>query len=193
MDIAKKYIYGCTECISSEYCWGTNRGETLTEQLLNISLLNDLAATWLHHLSCYFISLVTFRHISPKCDMSATVPPLQCQCVCAGCYVAPDGGVTLKTIDNGQHSVQDTGTGHQASWPLRSAPLVPVSCVHAMLLLVACIYCFPSVLLSAAPGSEWSCTLGEISSWIVFETSAVTTTVQWLFRHSRYYLHCCWR
>ena len=116
--------------------------------------------------------------------MSATVPPLQCQCVCAGCYVTPDGGVTLKTIDNGQHSVQDTGTGHQASWPLRSAPLVPVSCVHGMLLLVACIYCFPSVLLSAAPGSEWSCTLGEISSWIVFETSAVTTTVQWLSGHS---------
>ena len=84
--------------------------------------------------------------------MSATVPPLQCLCVCAGCYVTPDGGVTLKTIDNGQHSVQDTGTGHQASWPLRSASLVPVSCVHGMLLLVACTGLFSQRVAVCRPG-----------------------------------------
>ena len=134
---------------------------------------------------------MTFRHISPKCDMSATVPPLQCQCVCAGCYVAPDGGVILKqlTMASTVYRIQAPDTrqaGHSEVLPLL---LSPVSMACYCLLLVACIYCFPSVLLSAAPGSEWSCTLGEISSWIVSETSAPLSTVQWLSGHSLDIIH----
>ena len=172
------------------HIWGTSRGETLTEQLLKISLLNDLAATWLDHL--YLVILfhrwlfVIYRQSAicqqqyRRCSASVSVQVVMSHLTA----VSVSKQLTMAST---VCRIQDTGTGHQAIWPLRSAPLAPGSCVHGMLLLVACIYCFPSVLLSAAPGSEWSCTLGEISSCGLFSRHLQLpplSTVQWLSGHS---------
>ena len=49
------------------------------------------------------------------------------QCVSAGCNVTPEGGVILKTIDNGQHKLYNTGTGQEVL-PLFLSPVSMACC-----------------------------------------------------------------
>lgn len=63
----------------------------------------------------------------------------------------------------------------------------PCSCLLCPWHAAACCLLLATIFPACCclpPRAQWSCTLGEMSSWIVFETSAPLSTVQWLSRHS---------